>query len=49
MAESLTAERSVDRYVAEINHYPLLSREAEQQFARHYRSTGDFEAAHQLV
>jgi len=49
MAESLTADRSVDRYVAEINNYSLLSREAEQQYARRYRSTGDLEAAHLLV
>jgi len=49
MAESLTADRSVDRYVAEINQYSLLSRDAEQQYARLYRSTGDLEAAHQLV
>ena len=49
MAETLTAERSVDRYVAEINQYTLLSREVEQQLAQRYRRTGDFEAAHQLV
>jgi RNA polymerase sigma-32 factor len=49
MAETLSTERSVDRYVTEINKYRLLSREVEQELARRYRRTGDFEAAHQLV
>jgi len=40
---------SIDRYVAEINRYPLLNREQEQKLAYRLRKTGDVDAAHQLV
>jgi len=40
---------SVDRYVAEINRYPLLTREEEHALAVRLRETGDVEAAHKLV
>jgi RNA polymerase sigma-32 factor len=49
MKPILAAEQSIDRYISEINRYPLLSREAEYKLAKRYRETGDVEAAHQLV
>jgi len=45
----LANNESVDRYVAEINRYPLLSREKEVELAERYRLTGDLKAAYQLV
>lgn len=45
----LANNESVDRYVAEINRYPLLTREKEVALAERYRLTGDLKAAHQLV
>ena len=40
---------SLDRYVAEINRYPILTREQEQKLAIQYKETGDVETAHRLV
>ena len=40
---------SLDRYVAEINRYPILTREEEQKLAIQYKETGDVETAHRLV
>ncbi len=40
---------SLDRYVAEINRYPLLSRDDELSLAMQYWKNGDLEAAHELV
>lgn len=40
---------SLDRYVAEINKYPILTREQEQALAIHYKEVGDVETAHRLV
>jgi len=40
---------SLDRYVAEINQYPLLSREAETALAHTLRDDDDLESAHRLV
>jgi len=37
------------RYMAEISHYPPLTREAEQELARQYRDTGDKRALFRLV
>jgi RNA polymerase sigma-32 factor len=37
------------RYLAEIRKYPTLSREEEQDLARHYRDTGDRQALFRLV
>lgn len=45
----LNSSESIDRYVAEINHYSLLTREQEVKLAEQYRSTGDLKAAHKLV
>jgi len=39
----------LQRYLAEIRRYPLLSREAEHEVAVRYRETQDVEAAYQLV
>ncbi|BCR05887.1 RNA polymerase sigma factor RpoH [Desulfuromonas versatilis] len=36
-------------YMAEINHFDLLSREEEVELARRYRAKGDLEAAHRLI
>jgi len=40
---------SIDLYLSEINQFPLLSVEEEQNLARGYRSKGDTRAAHQLI
>jgi RNA polymerase sigma-32 factor len=45
----LNNNESVDRYVAEINRYKLLTREQEVELAEKYRKGGDLKAAHQLV
>ena len=49
MASSIAQDSTIDRYVAEINKYPLLTREQEVALAERYRKDGDLEAAHQLV
>lgn len=49
MAQSMTSERSINRYVSEINHYPLLSREEERALAERHVEQQDFDAAHRLV
>ena len=46
---SLKSNQSIDRYVAEINRHPLLTREQELELARQYQSKGDLSAAHELV
>src|SRR5882724_8299609 len=46
---SLSAIDSIDRYMAEINRYKLLSRQEEQALAEHYKKTGDVDDAHRLV
>ncbi len=40
---------SLELYLAEINHFPLLAVDDEQSLARLYRSKGDTRAAHRLV
>jgi RNA polymerase sigma-32 factor len=40
---------SLQRYLAEIRRYPLLSREEEKRIAIRYKEHGDLEAAYQLV
>jgi len=40
---------NIDRYIAEINRYPLLTREQELELAERYHDFGDIAAAHQLV
>src|SRR5512143_3576417 len=40
---------SLERYLSEINRFPLLSPEEEQRLAREYAAGGDTRAAHRLV
>jgi len=40
---------SLERYLAEINQFPLLTAEAERTLARTYLEKGDTRAAHRLV
>src|SRR6266567_349450 len=40
---------SLDLYLTEINQFPLLAVEREQELAREYQRKGDSRAAHQLV
>ncbi len=40
---------NIDRYVAEVSRYPLLSRDEELELARRYRRLGDIASAHKLV
>jgi RNA polymerase sigma-32 factor len=42
-------DAAMDRYVGEINQYPILSREDEVELARRYAQHQDLRAAHQLV
>lgn len=46
---SIAQVDSLDRYVAEISRYPLLSREEERELADRLKNTDDVEAAHRLV
>jgi len=47
--ESSAGTSSLELYLAEINRFPLLSVEEEQELARRYRDTGDTRVAHRLV
>jgi len=49
MATTIAQDSTIDRYVAEINKHPLLTREQEVALALRYRDEGDLEAAHKLV
>jgi RNA polymerase sigma-32 factor len=40
---------SLERYLSEINRFPLLTPEEEQRLAREFASSGDTRAAHRLV
>ncbi len=40
---------SIERYLAEISNYPILSREEEYELAMRYKKYGDLEAAKKLV
>ncbi len=44
-----TTSGSLELYLAEINRFPLLSVDEEQQLARRFRDEGDTRAAHRLV
>jgi RNA polymerase sigma-32 factor len=46
---ALAVVSELDRYVAEIEKYPLLGVEEEQALARRWRDLGDVAAAHALV
>jgi RNA polymerase sigma-32 factor len=48
--ESLpSTSNSLERYLAEINKFPLLTPEEEQELARTFRRKGDSRSAHRLV
>src|SRR6266545_6825784 len=48
--ESLpSTSSSLERYLAEISRFPLLTLDEEQRLARVYRDKGDTQAAHRLV
>jgi RNA polymerase sigma-32 factor len=49
MNDSLHHDRAVERYMADIDRYPLLTREREAELAGRYRNAGDLEAGRQLV
>ena len=49
MTDFSKTDEGIDRYVGEINAYPLLSRHEEQALATRYRDGGDLDAAQQLV
>ena len=46
---ALAKVSSLDRYLAEIGKYPLLTQEEEDRLARLWRDHGDVQAAHTLV
>lgn len=46
---SIAQVDSLDRYVAEIGRYAILTREEERVLANRLKDTGDVEAAHRLV
>lgn len=50
LSKSLPAPTdSIERYLAEISNYPILSREEEYELAMRYRKKRDLEAARKLV
>ena len=49
MTSFATTDRSLDRYVSEINAYPVLSRADEVGLAEAYRAGTNFQAAHRLI
>ena len=46
---ALARVSDLDRYMAEVNRYPLLDADEEQRLARRWRDRGDVQAAHALV
>ncbi len=46
---AITRVGELDRYMAEVNRYPLLDAEEEERLARRWRESGDVQAAHRLV
>lgn len=46
---ALATVSELDRYLAQVNRYPLLSPEEEMRLARRWKEDGDVEAAHTLV
>ena len=45
----LTPRDPLQAYMAEVQRHPLLTREEELQLARHYKESGDVNAAYRLV
>src|SRR5215204_4262537 len=48
-AKALVPYDPLQRYLAEIRRFPLLSREEEHKLAVQYKEFGDLEAAYKLV
>jgi len=46
---ALARVSDLDRYVSEVNRYPLLTQEEEIELARRWREFGDVDAAHRMV
>jgi RNA polymerase sigma-32 factor len=46
---ALARVSELDRYMAELERYPMLSAEDEQRLARRWRDLGDVQSAHALV
>jgi RNA polymerase sigma-32 factor len=46
---SITVANELDRYIAQLRQYPVLSQEEETRLARKWREEGDVQAAHTLV
>ena len=49
MALPIPAAYSLDSYIQTVNHYPMLSQEEEQAYARAWHEQEDVDAARQLV
>ncbi len=49
MNNYLVKSNSLNRYFAEINRFPVLSRDEEYELAKRFRLNGDISAAHKLV
>jgi RNA polymerase sigma-32 factor len=49
MATSLKLDSAMDRYVSEINRYPILTRKQEVELAQKYAREADLTSAHKLV
>ena len=47
--QALAVVSDLDRYMAQINKYPVLPREQETDLAKRWSDTGDVQAAHALV
>src|SRR4051795_7304024 len=49
MSQALAVRDPLTIYVEQIRRYPLLDREEETRLARHFRETGDPDAARRLI
>jgi len=49
LAETSSTQGSLSMYLGEINHYPLLKVEQEQELAKRFRKHNDLQAGHTLV
>jgi RNA polymerase sigma-32 factor len=49
MATPMKLDTAMDRYVAEINRYPILTRQQEVELAKKFNREENLDAAHQLV
>lgn len=47
--KALAVVSELDRYIAEVNRFPMISAERELELARRWRDEGDVSAAHALV